>query len=138
MFFGQRWRVECSTALSSTARWQATAVVPWVVSMLKSHSSKHPVNSGLLGPILARFNQVSAIHMFSSCAGALLHGRPMMVDSLLTITFPGGAPLGFLMSVGDAMITGHLPSALPLENHAAMLAAYCTSASEASLQKHTL
>lgn len=80
-------------------------------------------------------HQMSALHVLSSCAGTLLHGRPIMVDSLLTITFPGGAPLGFLMSVGDAMTTGHLPSALPLENHAAMSAAYCTSASEASLQK---
>ena len=60
----------------------------------------------------------------------------MMVFSLLTSTLPGGAPLGFLMSVGDAMMTGHLPSPLPLECHAARSAANCRSGSDASLQSH--
>jgi len=60
----------------------------------------------------------------------------MIVFSLVTSTLPGGAPLGFLMSVGDAMMTGHLPSPLPLECHAAKSAANCRSGSDASLQSH--
>ena len=78
-------------------------------------------------------------HLFSCCSccfAMLWSGLPMMVFSLVTSTLPGGAPLGFLMSVGDAMMTGHLPSPLPLECHAARSAANCRSCSGASLQSH--
>lgn len=73
----------------------------------------------------------------SSWAGKLSEGWPIVVLSFVTNTLPGGAPLGFFMSVGDAVMTGHLPSPLPLEYQAAMSAAYCTSASEASLANQT-
>ena len=69
-----------------------------------------------------------------SASAATLEGRACTTRSLLTLTMPGGAPLGLDTSLARATMTGGLPSFCALEKYAARLAAKVISSGAGSLQ----